>query len=149
MCLLCINRQCDGRVQHGRVEPSSIDRKRRLPTTTVPVIARPDRAIQKLAQHTSWIIRSSRMKTLKNCRMMTPPDPRQREIPLDSLYHPSHPRVSNHPLQLTPPRGPACRHAAISASQHTTPENAEMVSMNPLIPPAWGVWGYAARPPHG
>jgi len=44
----------------------------------VPVIARLDRAIQKLAQLATWIIRSSRMITR---------DRRQREIILDSLYH--------------------------------------------------------------
>jgi hypothetical protein len=41
------------------------------PPQGAPVIARLDRAIQKLAQHASWIIRSSRMMTSKNCRMMT------------------------------------------------------------------------------
>ena len=78
----------------------------------VPVIARLYRAIQKLAQYATWIIRSSRMMTsdlysrgvsifpftsppipLSSRRggdkysWGIPPVPRQRDFPLDSLYY--------------------------------------------------------------
>jgi hypothetical protein len=61
-----VNRKCGcprQYVQYTHLNPW-IEREDCPTPTTVLVIARLDRAIQKLAQHASWIIRSSRMMTL-------------------------------------------------------------------------------------